>query len=154
MRTIAAAVLAALTAPAYAGVGHTVVSLDLERGATLQLDGATSVQGAGIRFGYGIDLPLLELVPEGRVMLYEEPNARYGTAELGGRIMFLELLEPGLFGRVVAPFGGGGPGLGFTAGGLLDFTAIPALDIGLHAGMVAGVKGTSWLGGGHLTVNF
>ncbi len=152
--TVLGCLIAATTATAGQKPGHLIVGADIDRGGSTQLDGPAPVSGAGLRIGYGVDMAIIELIPEGRLMMYGEPNHRYGTAEFGGRIMFLKILEPGLFARVLVPVGGGGPGVGITAGGVLDFTAIPVVDIGLHGGFVAGVKGTTGLGGAHVSLNF
>ncbi len=144
----------AFNGTALAAPGHLVAGFDLERAGSMHAEGPSLASGYGLRFGYGFELGALEVIPEGRFMRWGHSGTRYGTTEIGGRVMFMKGLEPGAYARVVLPMGAEGEGAGWTAGGLLDLTLAPKFDVGVHLGVLSGRERVSTVAGAHLNVNF
>ena len=132
----------------------------------VQLDLANPTGGAaalGTGFsgslGYGVDLALVEVIPQVGATWFSESQRFLPRA--GGRMMIGKVVEPGVYAHVVFADGlSVAPGrAGWDAGALLDVTAIPHLDIGLHAGVLSlpsrsETPDTHITGGLHLAVVF
>lgn len=126
-----APLLALLGAPAaYAGP---TLGLDLDVAAPIDGSEGAPTMGADLRLGYGIELAVVRFVPEAGLRF--TPGAPL-VPELGGRVLVGKVLEPGAYGYVLLPLSGHRDiTSGWEAGGLLDLTAVPGLDIGVHLGV-------------------
>lgn len=130
---------ALISAPASA---KTVIAGDLDYAAPIN-SSAGSGGGFGIRLGQQIHIPLLVFNPELGFTYHgfshdASPKVYRGIAGL--RLGFGEIIRPGVFAHV--GLGrldlGGTPDRSHTAftydgGVFIDFTALPLLDIGVHA---------------------
>jgi hypothetical protein len=86
-------------------------------------------------------LPFVTLIPE-LVVDYQNfdstpDRASIVTGKLGGRIRFLEIVEPGIYAHIGVGHVSGDEqyahtGVAFDAGLTLDLTILPLIDLGLH----------------------
>jgi hypothetical protein len=136
--------------------GRSKLSLDLDLAFAQRPDRGDTGRGFALRFGNELDGVILSFTPE-VVASYHgfsgslQPSAVRGL--VGGRLSFGKILEPGVYahvgaGRLSYPdatspaFAGGAIwGLAWDAGGTLDLTVLPLVDLGVHAGY-ARVDGT------------
>ena len=126
---------AAKTAHAELGIAADVesdVPVDSEADATL---------GLGARLGYRLRLPLFLLVPEVGIhyaSFGSNPRLLRGIA--GAQIGFGEIFRFGAYSHIGVgslSFDSGAndtTGFTFDAGGFFDFTLLPKLNVGVHAG--------------------
>jgi hypothetical protein len=123
--------------------------------------GQTSSLGTGVTgtLGYGVDLALIEVIPELGASWFGA--SRRLLPRVGGRVMVGKIVEPGAYAHVVFADGLSlAPGrAGWDAGVMLDITAVPHLDIGLHGGVLALPSGgerpaTHLTGGLHMGITF
>jgi hypothetical protein len=133
----------ALSAWGAAAEAKTTIAGDLDYAAGIDSGGARPGGGFGIRVGQQIHVPLVVFNPELGFTYHSfskdsSPKVYRGIA--GVRLGVGEILRPGLFAHV---------GLGrldlaglpdrshtaftYDAGVFIDFTALPLLDIGVHA---------------------
>jgi hypothetical protein len=123
------------------GGGKTQIALDLDWAEALD-DDANGAGGA-IRLGYELDLVVLTLIPEigGTYHSFSDADTKLYRGIVGGRLRFAKVLEPGIYAHL---------GIGradvdrplrpsWTAGTsdfglLLDFTLLPIIEFGAHAG--------------------
>ncbi len=118
----------ALSSPALAGP---VIGLQTDYAVTTPENAGPDGLGITGRVGYGLDVGVLEVVPELEVSKFSDA----WIPKLGGRVMIGKGVEPGLFGHVLLPmWRQAEPLRGFDAGATLDFTAAPMVDFGLHGG--------------------
>lgn len=139
-----AAALCAWTLQTSSARADTTIGLDLDLHVPLSINNVDAGGGFGIRIGQQLHLPLVVINPEfgftyASFSKDEPPKMYRGIA--GGRIGFGELMRFG----VLAHIGFGyvdwerGPndwshtGLTYDAGVFFEFTAIPLLNIGVHA---------------------
>lgn len=97
--------------------------------------------GFGIRLGQQLHVPLAVLTPE-IGFSYHNFSGDFGPKIYRGlfglRLGFGEVLRPGAFahvgiGHFVPTFGDNRNAFAFDAGGFLDLTIIPLIDVGAHA---------------------
>jgi hypothetical protein len=123
-------------------VGSTHIAVDFDYAAAISenqdIDAGT---GGAIRLGREIDLLLVSLTPEVGGM-YESfsgsPNTRVYGGFAGGRLGVGKIIEPSVFAHVgVAHIDGWQNRTAPTldAGLALDFTLLPLIDLGVHAGL-------------------
>jgi len=118
----------AFSTPALAGP---VVGLQTDYAATTEK--TTGPNGLGLtgRVGYGFDVGVVEIIPELEVSWFPDT----WIPKVGGRAMIGKGIEPGLFGHLLLPmWRQSDPIRGWDAGAVIDFTAAPMVDIGLHGG--------------------
>jgi hypothetical protein len=83
--------------------------------------------------GYSADLGLVSVVPEVAVAKFSD----IWIPKIGGRIQVGKVIEPGVYGHLLLPlFRQESPVSGWDAGAVLDFTAAPMIDVGLHGGVM------------------
>jgi hypothetical protein len=123
------------------GVGRTHIAVDFDYAATFgsaELEGGT---GGALRIGQELDLVLISLTPEvgGSYASFSgAPDSSIYGGFVGGRLAVGKIIEPSIFAHVgVAHMEGWQDRTAPTVdGGLaLDFTLLPLIDIGLHAGL-------------------
>lgn len=124
------------------GVGRTHIAVDFDYAAALSssqdIDAGT---GGAVRLGRELDLLLVTLTPEigGTYETFSgSPNSRIYGGFAGGRLGVGKIIEPSIFAHVgVAHIDGWqdrtAPML--DAGLALDFTLLPLIDLGVHAGI-------------------
>lgn len=95
--------------------------------------------GLGLRAGLPLGLVALKIVPEAGLTAWTAGDLLL-VPEVGARVRFGKVLEPGVYGHALFPLREGYQP-GFDAGASLDLTAIPKLDVGLQGGVLS-------LGGG------
>ncbi|MEM6927719.1 MAG: hypothetical protein AAF602_12370 [Myxococcota bacterium] len=115
-------------------------------------DGAAEVLGDGIagRIGWSLDLLAITFTPEVGATVWLE-NRRF-VPEVGVRMQFAKIIEPGLYAHFIAPTFSGAQ-TGWDAGVTVDLTAIPKVDIGLQAGAMSFDGNPFVTAGGTLHVN-
>ena len=92
--------------------------------------------GFGARVGYGFDAIVADLRPEIGFTRFA-PNGVW-LPSVGAQLRFGKLVEPGVYGHLIVPLGNPDhTRRGYDAGATLDFTAVPNLDLGVHAGVVS-----------------
>ncbi len=127
--------------------------------------------GVGLRIGHAWDLPLLSLTPEFSASFHRFSGAPAASTErfmAGGRLGLGFVIEPSVFAHAgVGHYSYDDVGgehshtsLGYDVGLALDLTALPVIDLGVHAA-AAGVAGSParepfpWLTlGGHVAFGF
>jgi len=130
MNRFAILALATLTLSPAALAGPTI---GLQTEVAAAPDDGPGPSGLGIsgRLGYGLDLGLVELTPEVELASFS------GTwvPKIGGRLMVGKGIEPGVYGHLILPvWRQTTPVRGWDAGAIVDFTATPLLDVGIHGG--------------------
>ena len=141
LAAIALALMVSWTSRAEAG--KTQLGFDLEWASADQESETSSGFGGGLRLGYEIDALVLSVIPEigGTYHSFSDLDTSVYRGVVGGRLRFLNILEPGLY----AHFGVGHSDsdrelvpawTGATAdGGIsLDLTILPVFEFGGHAG--------------------
>jgi len=125
---------------AHADIGSIGIAADVEADIPVDSDLDTATGFAG-RLGYRLHLPLFILTPEVGVhyaSFDSNPSMLRGIA--GARIGFGEIFRFGAYAHVgygSLSFDAGGDdltGVTFDAGGFFDFTLLPMLNVGVHAG--------------------
>jgi hypothetical protein len=122
--------------------GRLMLALDMDYSAALEHSEIDSGGGGGFRIGLERDYFLVTLIPEvqfnyHRLNANTRDDATITAAKVGGRIRFLEIIEPGIFAHAgLANIAGDRiyehTGIAFDAGFTLDLTILPLIDIGLH----------------------
>lgn len=154
-----------LSAPCWAS---NVLALDLESDTPSDsVPDASSGFGVGLRFGHEWHPLILSLTPEFGASYRAFSGLSDGdafTLVAGGRVGLGFILEPSVYAHAgVGHFSYGteageasATGLAYDVGAALDFTGLPAVDLGIHA-TLAGIGGDSdtsdiaWLGlGAHI----
>jgi hypothetical protein len=116
------------TGPAHAGA---VVGLQTEYAAPLEANDGPAGLGLSGRVGYGVDLGLFSVVPEMEVAKFSD----IWVPKIGGRVQIGKGLEPGIYGHLLLPlWRQASPVRGWDAGVVLDITAAPMIDVGIHGG--------------------
>ncbi|HHO52319.1 MAG TPA: hypothetical protein ENK18_15955 [Deltaproteobacteria bacterium] len=95
--------------------------------------------GLGLRAGVPLGLVAVQIVPEAGLTAWTAGDLLL-VPELGARVRFGKLIEPGVYGHALFPLREGYQP-GWDAGVSLDLTAVPKLDVGLQGGVLS-------LGGG------
>jgi hypothetical protein len=118
----------------------THIAVDFDFGSALDAPGTKTGGGGALRLGQKFDLLLLSLTPEiggGYHAFGGDESTKVYTGFLGGRFGVGKIIEPSIFGHL---------GLGHVdglesrtapvmdAGLAIDFTLLPLIDLGLHAG--------------------
>jgi hypothetical protein len=121
--------------------GSLMLALDLNYTSTISNDLIKSGGGGALRIGTQRHLPFVTLIPE-LVVDYQNfdstpDRASIVTGKLGGRIRFLEVVEPGIYAHIGVGHVSGDEqythtGVAFDAGLTLDLTILPLIDLGLH----------------------
>ncbi|HVJ15640.1 MAG TPA: hypothetical protein VM686_09365 [Polyangiaceae bacterium] len=137
-------------AEASGGVGKAQLSADLDWISADVEDESWTGFGGGLRLGYEIDVIFASLIPEigGTYHSLSDLDTSLYRGVVGGRLRFLKILEPGVY----AHFGVGHastdnplvPSRTASTGDVglsLDFTLLPVIEFGAHAGY-------TWLAGG------
>ena len=132
-RPAAALLAVAVASPAFAAP---IVGVHTEAASPLSAEDALGTGFSGT-VGYGFDPALVEVIPE--VGATWDAQSRRFLPRVGGRVMVGKVVEPGVYAHAVMADGLSlAPGrAGWDAGALLDLTAIPHLDVGVHAGVLA-----------------
>lgn len=140
-----------LSAPCWAS---NVLAVDVESGTPSDsVPDASSGFGVGVRFGHEWHPLILSLTPEFGASYRAFSglsDADAFTVVAGGRVGLGFILEPSVYAHAgLGHFSYGTPageasatGLGYDVGAALDFTALPAVDFGVHA-TLAGIGGDS-----------
>lgn len=139
-----AAALCAWTLQTSSAQASTTIGLDLDLHVPIEINNVEAGGGFGIRLGQELHLPLVSINPEfgftyASFSKGEPPTMYRGVA--GGRIGFGELMRFGVlahigFGYVdwePAPDDWSHTGLTYDAGAFFEITALPLLNIGVHA---------------------
>jgi hypothetical protein len=139
-----AAALCAWTLQTSTARAETTIGADLDMHVPLSINNVTTGAGFGIRLGTELHLPLIAVNPEFGFTYAEfskdTPPTVY-RAIAGGRIGIGELVRFGVLAHVgfgyvnwkPAPDNYSHSGLTYDAGIFLEFTALPLLNIGVHA---------------------
>jgi hypothetical protein len=123
------------------GGGKTQIALDLDWARSL--DDEANGAGGAIRLGYELDLIVLTLIPElgGSYHSFSDADTKLYRGFVGGRLRFAKVLEPGVYAHLgIGRADVDRPGdPSWTAGTtdfgvLLDFTLLPIVEFGAHAG--------------------
>jgi hypothetical protein len=118
------------------------IALDLDYVTSIDSQDVDQGGGGALRIGSELDLFLVTLIPEVSLDLHNLGTDRdplnVFTGKLGGRIRFLEIVEPGIFAHLgIGHIGGDArwshTGVAFDAGVTVDLTILPLIDLGLHA---------------------
>lgn len=132
---VGAGVLASKSA--HAGVG---IAADVEADVPIDSEADTAV-GVAARLEYRLHLPLFVLIPEvGLHYASFDSNPALLRGIAGARIGFGEVVRFGAYAHAgvgALSFDNGADdvsGFTFDAGGFLDFTLVPYLNLGVHAG--------------------
>lgn len=141
---VSAAVLCAWALQTSTARADTTIGLDLDLHVPLEINNVEAGGGFAIRIGQQLHLPLVVLNPEfaftyASFSRGEPPKMYRGVA--GGRIGFGELMRFGVLAHVgfgyvdwePAPEDWSHTGLTYDAGLFFEITAIPLLNIGVHA---------------------
>jgi len=143
---LTAALFASLLVLAPARAAHaasgTAIGADLDYTNGINEPAVGSGTGFNVRLGYKLDLLLVQLTPEigGAYHTFSgDAGAKFSQGIVGGRLQFGKIIEPGLYahlgyGHLSAAEGNGHSGVTADAGVQLDFTLLPIIDIGVHAG--------------------
>jgi hypothetical protein len=122
------------------GAGDTHIAVDFDFGSALDAPGTKAGGGGALRLGQKFDLFLISLTPELGGSYHSfggDDQTKIYSGFLGGRLGVGKIIEPSVFGHL---------GLGHVdgletrtapildAGLALDFTLLPLIDLGLHAG--------------------
>jgi hypothetical protein len=139
-----AALLCAWTMQTGSAQASTTIGLDLDLQVPIEINNVSTGGGFGIRLGQELHLPLISINPEfaftyASFSKDDPPKVYRGVA--GGRIGFGELIRFGVlahigFGYVnwePAPDDWSHTGLTYDAGAFFEVTALPLLNIGVHA---------------------
>jgi hypothetical protein len=133
-----AALLSILFVAGPAAAGPTI-GADLDLGFPVSSSGDTG-GGFGIRLGQELHVPLFELTPEIGFTYHNfsgDRGPRIYRGIAGARLGIGEVLRPGAFahlgfGHFVPAYGDNSTAFSFDAGGFLDLTIIPLLNVGIH----------------------
>ncbi len=134
--------VAAVAQPARAGdsKGKTHIAVDFDFGTALDAPETKAGGGGALRVGREFDLFLVSLTPElggGYHAFGGNDETRLYSGFIGGRLAVGKIVEPSIFAHL---------GVGHTegldsrtaplmdAGLAIDFTLLPMIDFGLHAG--------------------
>jgi hypothetical protein len=149
------------------------VAVDVDFALPISMNGVKAGFGGALRGGYDVNLGLVHLMPEvglGLNKLTGDVSPLIFRGFAGGRFGIGVLVRFDVFahigyahvGYTRTPVGGASEGYGtpvFDTGLALDFTALPVLDLGIHASYNSAFSGTGdadtpkWLGlGVHLAV--
>jgi hypothetical protein len=137
------------------GVGRTHIGVDFDYAASFGHADLSGGTGGAVRIGREFDLVLLTLIPEigGNYETFSgAPDSRIYSGFAGGRLAVGKIIEPSIFAHVgVGHIDGWQDRTAPTldAGLALDFTMIPLIDIGVHAGIATMLatqndNGVSW----------
>ena len=122
------------------GGGDTHIAVDFDFGSALDAPGTKSGGGGALRLGQKFNLLLVSLTPELGGAYHSfggDERTKIYSGFLGGRFGVGKIVEPSIYGHV---------GLGHVdglesrtapimdAGLAIDFTLLPLIDLGLHAG--------------------
>jgi hypothetical protein len=122
------------------GAGSTHIAVDFDFGSALDAPGTKAGGGGALRLGQKFDLLLISLTPELGGSYHSfggDDQTKIYSGFLGGRLGVGKIIEPSIFGHL---------GLGHVdgletrtapimdAGLAIDFTLLPLIDLGLHAG--------------------
>ncbi len=128
------------TRNAHASSG-TAIGADLDYTHGISEPQVGSGTGFNVRLGYKLDLLLVQLTPEigGAYHTFSgTADAKFSQGIVGARLAFGKVLEPGLYAHVgyghLGAALGGRSGATVDAGLTLDFTLLPFIDLGIHAG--------------------
>ncbi len=139
----------ALACNAHASSG-TAIGVDLDYTHGISEPQVGSGTGFNVRLGYKLDLLVVQLTPEigGAYHTFSgTADAKFSQGIVGARLAFGKVVEPGLYAHLGYGHLGAGPGdrSGATgdAGLTLDFTLLPIIDLGVHAGYNGLFKGDS-----------
>jgi hypothetical protein len=123
--------------------GRLMLALDFDYSSawsSAQIEGGG---GGAFRIGTQMNVPLITLIPELAFEYHTYGSKPPGDAQttagkIGGRIRFLEIIEPGIFAHIGIGHVGGNSlfshtGFALDTGITLDLTIIPLVDFGLHA---------------------
>ncbi len=117
--------------PALAGP---VLDARLDVAAATQADATPLGTGVGARVGLPLDAKLIRIVPEAGLTLWTGQGLL--VPDVGARASIGHGIEPGAYAHLLFPMPTpGGPSRGWDAGGRVDFTMFPAIDIGAHLGL-------------------
>lgn len=138
---LASVLVLASARQAHASSG-TAVGVDLDYTHGINEPAVGSGTGFNVRLGYKLDLLVVQLTPEigGAYHTFSgDAGAKFAQGIVGGRLQFGKIIEPGLYahlgyGHLSAANSDGVSGVTADAGVQLDFTLLPLLDIGVHAG--------------------
>jgi hypothetical protein len=120
-----------------------MLGFDMDYSATLSNELIDNGGGGAMRLGTEFDYTMMTLIPEITLDYHTfgttwRGDARLISGKFGGRVRFLQAVEPGLYGHIgIGNLGGGDryshSGFVLDFGATLDLTFIPMIDIGIHA---------------------
>lgn len=132
------ALVAARSAHASSGKA---IGVDIDYANGINESHVNSGTGFNVRFGYKLDLLVLQLTPEiggGYHTFSGSADAKFSQGIVGGRLQFGKILSPGMYAHLgyghLSAFGTGHSGATADAGVTLDLTFLPMIDVGVHAG--------------------
>ena len=142
-------ILPALVAPvlvlapardAHASSG-TAIGVDLDYTNGINEPSVGTGTGFNVRLGYKLDLLVMQLTPEVGGAYHKFSGAEsvgFSQGIVGGRLAFGKVLEPGLYAHLgyghLSGADSSRSGATGDAGVTLDFTLLPFIDLGVHAG--------------------
>lgn len=121
-------------------IGRTHIAVDFDFNTALDTPNVETGGGGALRLGRQVNLILLKLTPEigGGYHAFGGANEpRVYSGFIGGRLGVGAVLEPSIYGHLgLAHVSGPGSRTApiLDAGLALDFTLLPLIDLGLHAG--------------------
>ena len=153
------AMLMATSAISSSALADVAIGFDLDYAVPIKLDSVSPGWGVGARVGSQIHVPMLVITPELGFTYHQfggdaAPKVYRGIGGL--RLGIGEVIRPGVFGHVgygarkIDLAGGSDTAWSFTYdfGAFLDFTALPVLNIGVHAAY------NQWTGAGQPSFQF
>ncbi|MBT3220315.1 MAG: hypothetical protein HN348_14605 [Proteobacteria bacterium] len=116
--------------------------------------------GFGFKTGYRLNLQLVKITPEVGLSYYLKSETI--TPMIGGRATIGKFVEGGFYAHALLASGREFDGAipGFDAGVILDVTAIPKIDVGVHGGVIftgdggEGAPDQAIVAGLHMYFNF
>jgi hypothetical protein len=139
-----AAALSAWTLQTSSAQASTTIGLDLDLQVPIEINNVSTGGGFGIRLGQELHLPLISINPEfaftyASFSKDEPPTVYRGVA--GGRVGFGELMRFGVLAHIGFGYVNWDPGprdwshtgLTYDIGAFFEVTALPLLNIGVHA---------------------
>ena len=151
-----AAAMAFVTAFSSTATADVAIAVDVDYAAPIKLASVSPGYGFGVRVGTQLHAPFFVLTPEvgvARHALGGDGGPRLDRVIAGLRLGLGEILRPGVYGHVghgalSADSVRSHSSLTYDFGGFLDFTVLPLVNLGVHAGY------TQWTGGDQSAFQF